>query len=145
MATAQKSAAPVRLAHLIAADTIAIRPVKWLWDERIALGTLCLMGGREGVGKSLLTYTLAEQITRGELPGIYSGVPKSVIVAATEDSWEQTIVPRLLGAGADLTRIYQLSMVASDGDTTLTLPVDQKELQRVTVESGAALIILDPL
>ncbi len=137
---------PSRALSLIAADTIAIRPVRWLWDDRIALGTLCLIGGREGVGKSLLTYTLAAQVTRGTLPGVYLGTPKAVIVAASEDSWEHTIVPRLLGAGADLSRVYRLIVTAKDGtDGSLQLPVDLDELTRVITETHAAIIMLDPL
>jgi hypothetical protein len=41
----------------------------------------------------------------GMLPGKFYGAPKSVLVATTEDSWAQTIVPRLIAAGADLTRV----------------------------------------
>ena len=41
-------------------------------------------------------------MTRGTLQGACQGNPRAVIVAATEDSWEHTIVPRLMAAGADL-------------------------------------------
>lgn len=47
-----------------AAD-IPMRAVRWLWDGRIALGTLGLIGGREGVGKSTVAYTLIALLTRG--------------------------------------------------------------------------------
>jgi hypothetical protein len=60
-----------RLVKLTKASSITVRPVKWLWDKRVALGTLALLAGREGIGKSTLAYTLAAQITRGELPGSY--------------------------------------------------------------------------
>jgi hypothetical protein len=137
---------PDRVLHLTPATAITIRPVRWLWDTRIALGTLCLVGGREAVGKSLLTYTLASQLTRGTLPGVYLGLPKAVIVAAAEDSWEHTIVPRLMAAGADLSLIYRLGVTTTTGtEGMLQLPIDLVELQRVILESGAALVMLDPL
>ena len=45
-------------------------------------------------------------ITRGTLDGEFHGTPRSVIVA-TEDPWSETIVPRLIAAGADLNRVYR--------------------------------------
>jgi predicted ATP-dependent serine protease len=82
------------------ASDVQVRPVRWLWDGRIALGTLALVGGREGIGKSTLCYQLAADITCGRMRGAFYGEPKAVIVVATEDSWEHTIVPRLMAAGA---------------------------------------------
>ena len=46
---------------------ITIRPVRWLWQDRLAVGTLGLLGGREGVGKSICAYTIAASVTRGTL------------------------------------------------------------------------------
>lgn len=145
MAPAQKPP-PIRPLSVIRASTIAIRPVRWLWDDRISLGTLCLIGGREGVGKSLVTYTLAAQVTRGTLPGVYLGQPRGVIVVASEDSWEHTIVPRLIGAGADLDLIYRLTVNTPDGqEGELELPCDLEELERIIGETSSALVMLDPL
>ncbi|HEX6758784.1 MAG TPA: AAA family ATPase [Propionibacteriaceae bacterium] len=61
-----------------------IRParVRWLWQDRLAVGTLALLAGREGVGKSILAYWLVAVITRGVLPGEHCGQPRAVMVAA---------------------------------------------------------------
>src|SRR5690349_3618283 len=83
-----------------------MRPVHWLWDQRLPLGALTLLAGREGIGKSTVAYALAAQITRGTLPGRYADQPRAVAVCATEDSWEHTISPRLVAAGADLDRVF---------------------------------------
>jgi len=58
---------------LVAAADIKPRRVRWLWDGRLALGTLGLLAGREGLGKSSLGYWLAAQISRGILPGEFIG------------------------------------------------------------------------
>lgn len=135
-----------RTVTLTAASTIKVRPVHWLWDLRIALGTLALLGGREGIGKSTLAYTLAASITRGRLPGRHFRTPRAVIVAATEDSWEHTIAPRLIAAGADLDLVFRVDVVTGDGSAaSLVLPQDLAGLERSIHESGAALILLDPL
>ncbi len=120
--------------------------MRWLWEQRLALGTLCLVGGREGIGKSILTYTLAAQLTRGTLPGVYLGLQKSVIISASEDSWEHTIVPRLMAAGADLDRVFRIDVITPDGnESSLQLPVDLKALHTAILAQDAALIVLDPL
>ena len=50
---------PHRRVVLTSAADIEPRPVFWLWDGRLALGTLGLLAGREGLGKSTLGYWLA--------------------------------------------------------------------------------------
>lgn len=131
---------------LTPASSIRVRPVRWLWQDRIALGTLALCGGREGIGKSTLGYALAADITRGRMAGVYISRPKSVIVAATEDSWAHTIVPRLMAAGADLGRIYRVDVKSAEGlDVGLNLPRDLVALEQHVREVDAALILLDPL
>lgn len=108
---------------LTAASGIKPRPVLWLWRDRLALGTIGLLAGREGQGKSTLGYWLAARITRGDLPGEFEGQAKSVLVCATEDSWEHTIVPRLMAADADLERVYRVEVVSALGvHVGLSLP-----------------------
>lgn len=135
-----------RQVSLTRASDITVRPVRWLWDGRVALGTLALLAGREGIGKSTVAYTLAADVTRGKLLGQYAGTPRAVIVAATEDSWEHTIVPRLMAAGADLDRVYRVDVTTAEGDLTgLSLPRDLIALEKAVHDVGAALILLDPL
>jgi len=145
--SSKQSATPGRrTVKLTRASDITVRPVRWLWKDRVPLGSLCLLGGREGIGKSTVAYTLAADITHGRLPGVYYGQPRSVIVAATEDSWEHTIVPRLMAAGADLARVYRADVSTAEGvDTGLSLPRDLDALGRTITEVDAALVLLDPL
>jgi AAA domain len=62
---------------LTPASDIKPHRVEWPWDGRIAIGTLALLAGREGLGKSILAYTLAAWVTRGMLPGEHFETPKS--------------------------------------------------------------------
>ncbi len=140
------SPATDRRIHVAAASTITIEPVSWLWADWLPLGAFVLLGGREGIGKSMVAYTLAADVTRGRLPGVYAGVPRSVLVAATEDSWSHTIVPRLMAADADRARVYRIDVLAPDGsELMLTLPTDTTGLARVARETDASLIVFDPL
>jgi hypothetical protein len=131
---------------LTAAGTIAPQRVRWLWDGRLALGTLGLLAGPEGLGKSTIAYTLAASITRGRLPGEYEECPRAVLVCASEDSWAHTIVPRLMAADADLDLVYKLDVQLADEILVgLSLPLDVVELRHAAERVGAALLILDPL
>lgn len=122
------------------------KAVRWLWKERVPVGSLVLLVGREGIGKSTVAYDLAASITRGKLPGDQYGKPRGVIIVATEDSLESTIAPRLDAAGADDELIYQVVAQTPDGMTEdLQLPVDIGALSDLVVEQDIALIILDPL
>lgn len=128
------------------ASDIKPKPVHWLWEDRVALGTLALLAGREGIGKSTIAYDLAARITRGELPGVFKGEPRSVAVVATEDSWGHTIVPRLMGADADLERVLRVDVSTSEGvDGSLSLPQDIRALEELLGLENVALVLLDPL
>jgi hypothetical protein len=135
-----------RSLRLATAAGIRMRPTKWLWNGRLALGTFALLGGREGIGKSTLVLDEAAQITRGTLPGEFFGKPRGVVVVAAEDPWEQVIVPRLMAAGADLNLVFRVDVMTADGiPGSLNLPADVPALADLIEEHGAVLVILDPL
>jgi hypothetical protein len=131
---------------LTRASSIRPRPVRWLWEGRMALGTLTLLAGREGVGKSTLTAELIAQTTGGTLAGANVGQPKSVIVVATEDSWAHVLVPRLMAAGANLDRVFRVDVISGDGsDAEVSLPRDLGALEKLIEQVDASMIVLDPL
>ncbi len=137
---------PERRLVVTRASAIPIRPVHWGWKDRIPVGCLSLLGGREGIGKSIIAYTLVASLTRGILPGRFHGEPRTVLVAATEDSWAHTIVPRLMAADADLDRVLRVevrTIFGTRGD--LTFPVDLDSLGDLIDSEKAAFLLLDPL
>jgi hypothetical protein len=144
--TEDAAPAALRSLRLRKASEFTMRATDWAWGGRIALRALALIAGREGEGKSTLAYWLLSAITRGELAGDLSGEPRNVVVAATEDSWEATIVPRLVAAGADLDRIFRIEVEEVDGsEGVLLLPRDVQEARRVLLEVEAAVLLFDPL
>jgi hypothetical protein len=131
---------------LTPAAGVSLKPTYWLWAERIPAGALTLGPGREGIGKSLFCAWLTAQVTTGSLPGIHQGRPRSVIYAATEDSWERTIAGRLHAAGADLHRVFQIEVEHLDGATLpLSLPRDCEQLGAQIPDHDVVLLVLDPL
>jgi hypothetical protein len=135
-----------RRINLTQASSITMRRVRWLWADRIPLGELSLLGGREGIGKSIVCYQLIADITRGRLPGEHLSTGRPVIVAATEDSWDHTIVPRLTAAGADLDKVWRIDVTTADDIITgLVLPLDLAALKDTVDKLGAVMVLLDPL
>lgn len=142
----------IRALKVTRASEITMRTTRWSWVDNvlrlkwIPQGALTLLGGREGVGKSTLAYWLIAQITRGSLAGDNFGRPRSVIIAATEDAWEQTIVPRLVAAGADLSRVLRVDVMRSDDLMEgLTLPTDVPAVTQLCATEDVGMILLDPL
>ncbi|WP_304450844.1 AAA family ATPase [Nocardiopsis sp. YSL2] len=142
---------------LTPASEIRMRKVRWLWDTtpedapptshgRVPMHSLCIAAGGPGVGKSQFAVWMAARITTGTMPGELYGKPRSVIYAASEDSWSFTIAPRLVAAGADLELVFRVD-VADDQEahTRLTLPVDIQRLGKAAEEYGVGLLIADPL
>lgn len=134
---------PKRRLGVRTAASISTKRVRWLWHDRIPLGEICLIAGREGVGKSTYLADLAAQITDGRCKGEYEGEPKAVIYLANEDSWAYTVVPRMMAAGADLNRIFQVEAVEGEGG--LMLPKDCNEVAELALELNAAAIMCDPI
>jgi hypothetical protein len=136
---------------LTPASRIKPRPVLWGWEDRMPAGHIGLIPGREGIGKSLLLIWLTAQITRGTLPGAYHGTPRPVFYCATEDSWQHTIVPRLMAAGADLDLVYRIDVESVEISTGMGMPVELTmprdcdlvgaEIKRLQV----AMLALDPM
>jgi AAA domain len=135
---------------LTPASEIVPAPVRWAWADngngRIPTGALVVAAGREGTGKSSFGVWMAAQVTLGALPGADHGQPRAVIYVAVEDSWRHTLVPRLMAAGADLTRVFRAEVVADElGACTLSLPVDLRRLEVAIAQHDVGLVVLDPL
>jgi hypothetical protein len=135
-----------RTVRLTAASSIVPRPVRWLWEDRLPVGEMALTPGRGGVGKSTFHAWAIAHLTRGTLPGSYWGTARACVIATTEDSWEHTIVPRLMAAGADLSLVHRADVITEAGaEMTLSLPRDVTGLTEQLMAVGAVLLSVDPL
>ncbi|SMX80687.1 AAA domain-containing protein [Brevibacterium sp. Mu109] len=131
------------------ASSIKTRRKRFLWDGLIPLGTCSLMSGKGGEGKSTMSLHVAAQVTRGGLDGDLHGQPRDVLIVSPEDEADTITVNRLKAAGADLDRVHFVSIGAefdgADGTRHIRLPTDTRFIRQGILQSGAALVILDPV
>jgi len=131
--------------YFTAANEVQSRSVEWLWEPRIPLRALTIVEGDPGDGKSTLCYDLASRVSRGrEMPDcIGLAAPAAVIICQGEED-SGTVRAKVEAAGADLNRVLILNAATSAHDKFL-LPSCVAQLETATRESGAKLVILDPI
>ena len=95
------------------ASEIEIKPISWLWPDRIARGKQTIIAGEPGLGKSQLSAYLAATVSTGGdwAGGEGSATLGKVIILSAEDDPADTMVPRLMAAGADLKNIHIVTAV----------------------------------
>lgn len=125
---------------VISMADVQLEEVEWLWKPYIPFGKVCIIQGNPGEGKTTLALRLAAACSTGEvLPEMEVHKPFNVIYQTAEDGLGDTIKPRLIEAGADLSRVF----VIDETDQLLSL-LDER-IEKAIKENHARLIIIDPL
>jgi putative DNA primase/helicase len=123
--------------------------IEWLWPGRAAVGKLTLIGGAPGLGKSQChAFMCAAVSTGGDWPCGEGRAPLgNAIVLSAEDGAKDTIVPRLISVGADLSRVHIVSGMRDErGRRTFNLKADISALEeKVRAIGDVRLIIIDPI
>ncbi|BBZ15870.1 AAA family ATPase [Mycolicibacterium gadium] len=126
-----------------ASDLKSAQQPRWLAKSRLQRGAVNLLVGDEGIGKSLLWVHLAAAVTTGKpVPefGIPAREPQHVIVVATEDDWQTTVLPRLEIAGAD---IAMIRVICTDDDGS-GAPVFPQDIHLIAkADPAPALVVID--
>jgi len=126
--------------------------VEWVWPNRIAVGKLTLFAGMPDQGKSQILCDITGRITRTlgdrSFPCGEGVAPTgNVIMFSAEDDPADTLVPRLLAAGADLSRVKFVNMVKTEaGRRMFDLAADLAHL-RAAIEAvgNVTMVCFDPL
>jgi len=128
------------------AASVKTRKVEWAWAKRFPLGKVSIIEGDPGDGKSVLTVDLVARWSSGSpMPDGEPGVgPVSVIMISAEDDMEDTIVPRLRRAGANLDNVLLIAW-GSRPDLPFDLSENMPELRRQVLARSAKIIVVDPL
>lgn len=138
-----------RSLRLTNASDVRPRRVKWLLTNLIPVGTITVLAGDSGIGKSTLALSWAAAATKGDLDGDFSETPSPVLIVSPEDDPAAVTRPRLEAAGADLhqARFVSVTSHTQTGavDGTVSLPGDLPLIELAIAQTGARLIIVDPI
>jgi len=136
---------PREISSTLLADVMS-EGVMWLWADYLPVGKLVVLQGDPGVGKSTFTLYCAARVSTGTpFHGATDAAePGDVLVLSYEDNAADTIKPRAEAAAADMSRIHVLHGVGQGRDP-VTLPDHIAELRAKIIETGARLLIIDPL
>jgi putative DNA primase/helicase len=137
-----------KLVTVVAAD-LEMRAVDWLWPDRFALGKIGLIAGLPDYGKGQIAAFLAAAVTAGiELPCGEGFAPQgNVIWLNAEDDARDTVLPRLVAAGADPKRIHFVNSAHVGGKAKGFSLITDRELLRKEIEriGNVVLVIIDPV
>jgi AAA domain-containing protein/bifunctional DNA primase/polymerase-like protein len=140
-----------RTAVLAKADQLKPETINWAWKNRFAFGKLAVIAGDPGLGKSTVLIEIAAlHSVGGEFPcGEGRAQQCESVILTAEDGLRDTLVPRLIAAGADLSKIHFLTGVkteGSDDETLFDLSRDIEVLRKLLLERpNIKLLIIDPL
>jgi hypothetical protein len=130
-------------------DRVRPAAVQWVWPRWLAAGQISLLVGSPGSGRSLLAQEAAAIVSRGGVWPDGSTAPRGrVLIINSRDSLDQTLVPRLEEAGADLGNIQVLSEAPDESGVTrpFSFHNDLDHLEQALVElDDLKLIVVDTL
>lgn len=128
-------------------DTVASRRQVYLWEPWIPQGCNTLLVGLPQQGKSTLLAALIASVTSGtrQLP-INGNVPQAAVLLKGEEDTATVTRPRLLNAGADLSKCFipDSARLKAAGHSLL-FPGGTPLLAEIIRSTGARVCCIDPL
>jgi hypothetical protein len=150
--TSQKLVISASLLEIIPLNQVIPVPLEWLWPGFLPHGKISIIAGNPGLGKSQVTLDIAARISTGSVwPTGEANIQGKVLLVCCEDDPADTIVPRLVAAGANLSNIALIRSVrvqdsGKQKQRALSL---QDDLEKIRAHlkncPETRLIIIDPV
>ena len=134
--------------NLIRGDAIVPESIDWLWNGYFARGKMQIIAGAAGTGKTTIAVDFAATVTAGTAwPDGTQATKGNVVIWSGEDGIADTLLPRLIAAGANKERVFFVDVVKDKAgprpfDPSKDMPALEKTIADV---GGADLIIIDPI
>ena len=144
----QSTPVPADGVILLQASTLKPEPVSWLWFQWLALGKFHVLAGPPGQGKTTIALACMATVSAGgRWPDGTPCAAGNVLIWSGEDDPKDTLLPRLMAMGADVSRVYFIEGTRIDGKTEPFDPArDMGQLLSKAEEVGnVKLLIVDPV
>ncbi len=134
---------------LVNGDDLKPEPISWLWPDWLALGKLHVLAGAPGQGKTTIALSFAATVTTGTTwpDGTRCHLAGNILIWSGEDDPADTLLPRLIAAGANRSRIYFVSGTRIEGEVCPFDPArDMTNLKAAAERIGnVRMILVDPI
>ena len=124
------------------------QPIGWLWNGWLAKAKLHILAGMAGTGKTTIAISLAAIISNGgNFPDDSKSPQGSVLIWSGEDSAADTLVPRLMAAGANLNNIHFIGGTSINNERRSFDPASDMQALMIKAASmpDLILLIIDPI
>ena len=126
---------------IINMSDVESKEISWLWYPFIPYGTLTIIQGDPGEGKTTLVLNIAAVLSKGQ--GLDEHMnpeqPLHIIYQTAEDGLADTVKPRLEKAQADCNNIFVID------ETDVSLSMLDERIEQAILKEKAKLMILDPI
>jgi Bifunctional DNA primase/polymerase, N-terminal/AAA domain len=138
----------------IRGDKVKPESISWAWKNRFAFGKMAMIAGDPGLGKSTLLVEVAALHTiGGDFPcGEGKAILCEVAILTAEDGLHDTLAPRLIAAGADMSKIHFIAGTKfeggddNNGAAMFDIAQDVATLRKYLKDNPAIkILIIDPL
>lgn len=133
---------------LIPASGLKPEPIRWIFPGYLARGKFHVIAGAPGTGKTTIAASFAGCVTSGApFPSGWRPAIGNVLIWSGEDDPADTLVPRLIAAGADLARVHFVGDAREDGQRRPFDPARDIDLLAEAAASvdNVCLLIVDPV
>lgn len=139
----------IRLPKLVSMDEVEEKEAEWLIPQYIPKGTINILAGDGGGGKTVTWCGIAAAVSSGSkvffdaTPEEFARhEPQKVLFFSSEDSIEHTLKARLRKAGAKLSNILSVSL---QDEVFSEIKFDSIILEKLIEQTSPALVVFDPL
>ena len=135
--------------NLISLAEVEVESIDWLWPGYIPKGKITDVIGDGDLGKSLVMLDITARMTSGRpMPDDPKGAvraPINVVLLVAEDDLADTVVPRLIAAGADMSKIKALEGPFEGVEQPIIFPDHMPAVEAAVRQQRAELLIIDPV
>lgn len=147
---ASQQGAPKVTVNTIRGDQVKIQAINWAWDGYLARGKMHLIAGAPEAGKTNCLVSFGATMSRegARWPdGTLCTCTGNVLIWSGEDGIEDTLAPRFVAAGADMSRIHFVTEARENGKPIAFDPSKHVDalVARAKAIGDVVLILVDPI